>query len=315
MPKSRMNLPKIGYGTTALGNMPKTYGYGVDEQRARETFRAILAGPPALIDTSRNYASGRSEARLGAALAEQGGLPKGFLLSTKLDRDTESGRFDAVQARRSLEESLEALGLDRVDLLHLHDPEYAASLHEITGTGGALDELFRMKEEGMAGALGLAAGRIDILLPILRERDFDALITHNRFTLLNRNAEALIEEASGRGIAVINAAPYASGLLARGADSGATYVYQQADEALLERLRRVEAICAKHGIPLGAAALQGSLRDSRIATTLLGVSQSAHVAQTESWADASLPQALWEELSALPADLSDPEAKRRYEPD
>ena len=101
------------------------------------------------------------EASSGSArsIRERGGLPKDAILSTKLDRDAERGnRFDAAQARRSLEESLKALGVDRVNILHLHDPEYAANLSEVTGPKGAIAELFKMKEEGLADAVGLAAG-------------------------------------------------------------------------------------------------------------------------------------------------------------
>ena len=126
-------------------------------------------------------------------------MPKGAVLSTKLDRDMETNRFDAAQARRSLEASLKALGVDRVDILHLHDPEYAADLSEVTGPKGAIAELFRMKEEGLAEAVGLAAGRVDMMMPMLRDWDFDALITHNRFTLANRNAEAMIDFARAEG--------------------------------------------------------------------------------------------------------------------
>ncbi len=140
----------------------------------------------------------------------------------------QSGRFDAEQARRSLEESLAALGQKRVDLLHLHDPEYAADLGEVSGKGGALEALFRMKEESLAGAIGLAAGKVEVMEPFLQTWDFDALIMHNRFTLLNRNAEAMIEAAAARGTAVINATPYASGLLTKSSESNATYVYQEA---------------------------------------------------------------------------------------
>lgn len=315
MTKRPIALPKIGFGTTALGDMPKTYGYSVDERQARETLRAVLAGPPVLIDSSRNYGAGRSEARIGAALADAGGLPPGFVLSTKLDRDMASGRFDADQARRSLEGSLAALGLDRIDLLHLHDPEYSASVAEITGPGGGLEALFRMKEEGLAGAVGLAAGRIDMMLPILKDWDFDALVTHNRFTLLNRNAEPLLQVAAKRGIAVINAAPYASGLLVAGSDSKAPYAYQEPDDAQRQGLRAVEAVCARYDVAPGAAALQFSLSEPRIATTLCGVTDPAHVAQTHAWAEAALPPALWEDLAALPIDCSDPEANRRYVPD
>ena len=121
-------MPAIGFGTSWLGHMPGTYGYGVDEERALATVRAVLARPDGFLDSSRNYGFGRSEERIGKVVRELGGWPEGRVLSTKLDRDMETGRFDAAQARRSLEESLAALGRDRVEILHLHDPEHARDL-------------------------------------------------------------------------------------------------------------------------------------------------------------------------------------------
>ena len=101
-----------------------------------------------------------------------------------------------------------------------------------------------MKEEGLADAVGLAAGRVDIMIPMLKDWDFDALITHNRFTLANRNAEEMMDFAVKKGTAVLNAAPYAGGVLAKGSDSYDHYVYQQASDAMLDPIRRIEAICA-----------------------------------------------------------------------
>ena len=173
---------------------------------------------------------GRSEERIGAVIRERGGLPPGFVVSTKLDRDPETNVFDAAQARRSLEQSLKALGLERIDILHLHDPEHSRSLGEATARDGALGELFRIKEEGLAKAVGLAAGQVAMMMPLLRDWDFDALITHNRFTLANRNAEEMLNLAKSRGIAVLNAAPYAGGVLAKGSSEYPRYVYQAALE-------------------------------------------------------------------------------------
>jgi len=311
--KSDVAIPRIGFGATALADMPDTYGYSVGEERALATIRAILDHPHGFIDTSRNYGLGRSEALIGKVVRERG-WPAGRILSTKLDRDMDSLRFDGAQARRSLEESLAALGVDSVDLLHLHDPEYASDLSDVTGRGGALDALMRMKEEGLARAVGLAAGRIDVMMPLLRDWDFDALITHNRFTLVNRNAEPMLDLAAERGISVLNAAPYASGALAKGADSQQRYVYQVASEEVLAPIRRVEAVCARHGIPLGAAALQFSLRDPRIAATICGVSRPERVAETLQWAAWPISEAAWSELLALPASRDDPEATREYSP-
>ena len=138
--KADLSVSRICIGTSALGSMPNTYGYGVDEERARATIRAIFDSPLNFLDTSRNYGMGRSEQRIGAVIRERGGLPPGFVISTKLDRDPETNRFDRAQARRSLEESLDALGLDRVDLLHLHDPEHTASLDDVMGKNSALTE-------------------------------------------------------------------------------------------------------------------------------------------------------------------------------
>lgn len=306
-------LPKIAFGTSGLGGMPDTYGYDVDEDRALATIRAVLALPDGMLDTSRNYGMGRSEARIGKVITELGGWPAGRLLATKLDRDADTGRFDAGEARRSLEASLAALGLDRVDVLHLHDPEYAADLDEVTRKGGALDALLAMRDEGLARAVGLAAGRVDVMMPILADWDLDCLVTHNRMTLVNRNAAPMLDLAAERGIAVFNAAPYASGMLAKGA-ANARYVYQEPTEAMRAPVRRVEDACARHGVPPGAAALQFSLRHPRVAATICGVSRPERVQQTLDWAAWPIPDALRAELDALPFATDDPEATRDYKP-
>jgi D-threo-aldose 1-dehydrogenase len=178
---------------------------------------------------------------------------------------------------------------------------------------GALDALMKMKEEGLAQAVGLAAGRVDVMMPILRDWDFDALITHNRFTLVNRNAEPMIDLARSRGVSVLNAAPYSGGALAKGTGFG-RYVYQEATGDMLAPVARVEEICARHGVPTGAAALQFSLRDPRITATICGVTKPERVAQTLDWARMPIPLALWEELAALPFSTDDPEATRVYDP-
>ena len=304
----------ICFGTGPLGDMPLTYGHSVDEERGRATVRAMFDGPVNFLDTARNYGAGRSEQRIGDVIRERGGLPEGFVISTKLDRDMETNRFDAAQARRSLEASLEALGLDRFQLLHLHDPEYAASLGDVIGPDGAVATLFRMKEEGLAEAVGLAAGRVDVMTPILRDWDFDALITHNRYTLVNRNAAPMMDMAVAKGTAILNAAPYCGGVLAKGTAALPRYVYQDASDAVLAPVRAVEAICARHGIPPGAAALQFSMRDARVTSTVCGISRPERIQQTIEWAAWPIGEDAWAELDALPFTTDDPEATRDYVP-
>jgi D-threo-aldose 1-dehydrogenase len=309
--RTGLEVTAVGFGTSGLGDMPETYGYSVGADQARRTLEAIFDGPANLIDTSRIYGLGRSESRIGEIIRERG-LPKGMIVSTKLDRDPQTHVFDAAQARRSIEQSLKALGLAKIDLLHLHDPEHAASFAQATSREGALGALFRMKEEGLATAVGLAAGPCDMMLDLVKAWEFDALITHNRFTLANRNAEALMDYAASRGIAVLNAAPYAGGVLAKGAAGYHRYVYQEASDEALSPIRRIEAVCARHGVPPGAAALQFSMRDPRVASTICGVSKPERVAQTLAWASFPIPEACWDELLALPYASDDPEATRQH---
>lgn len=312
--KTGLTIPSICFGTTALGDMPDTYGYSVDEARARATLDAIFDGPIGFLDTSRNYGAGRSEARIGAAIKARSGLPKGFVISSKLDRNMENNFFDGDRAERSLEESLKALNVTSIPLLHLHDPEYASDLKDVTRKGGALEALFRMKEKGLAQAVGLAAGRADVMMPLMRDWDFDAIISHNRFTLLNRNGTEMFELAKSRGMAVINAAPYASGILAKGAAKQPLFAYQPADASIVSRVHAIEALCSQHGVPVGAAALQFSMRSDLVASTICGVSTPERVQQTIEWANWPIPEALLKELNALPFDSDDPEAKRVYMP-
>jgi D-threo-aldose 1-dehydrogenase len=309
-----VTMPALCFGTSALGNMPDTYTYEVDVKRAIETVKAIVTSDFPFLDVSRNYGMGRSEERIGLALQELGGLPEGAMISTKLDRNMDTLSFTASDARRSIEESLTALKLDRVDILHLHDPEHAAQLEPITSAGGAIDELFKMRDEGLCRVVGLAAGNVDVMLPILQQFDFDVMITHNRHTLVNANAEALIQHASDNNVAVLNAAPYCGGVLAKGSAGFQRYVYQQADAATLESVRQVEAICESHGIPPGAAALQFSLRDDRIQSTICGVSKPERVQQTIDWARHPIDDATWTQLSSVPRSSDDPEASRQYSP-
>ena len=312
--KTGLRLPPLAFGSSGLGDMPDTYGYAVSEERARQTIHAILTLSDGFIDTSRNYGMGRSEARIGQVVRELGGWPRGRILSTKLDRDMNSGRFDAARARRSLEESFEALGVDHVQILHLHDPEHGADITEVTRKGGALDELMQMKEEGLADVVGLAAGNVELMLPLLRDWDLDGLITHNRYTLVNRNAEPMLALAQSKGMFVLNAAPYAGGALAKGSGNYQRYVYQVASEKVLAPIAKVEAICARFGVPPGAAALQFSMRDPRIASTICGVTRPERIEETLAWAKWPIPDEAWRELLALPFSNDDPEATRDYKP-
>ena len=266
-----LEITELSFGTSSLGSMPDTYGYEVSENRAQKTLNRFFQGPVNMLDTSRNYAMGESEKRIGRAIKENGGWPKSFLLSTKLDRNMDTLVLDKNRARESLEESLKTLNVDSVDILFLHDPEYAKDITDITKKDGAMDELFKIKNEGLAKAVGVAMGKVDIMFPLLKDWDFDVIINHNRYTLINREANEMYDYASSKNIAIFNAAPYAGGVLAKGPDNFKKVTYQDATEEKLAPAREFEKVCKKHNVELGAAALQFSLRDNRITSTICGV--------------------------------------------
>ena len=311
---SNIRISKLSFGTSALGDMPDTYGYSVDEGRARETINAIFESECNLIDTSRNYGFGNAEKRIGQVIQERGGLPDGFVISTKLDRDMKTQKFDATRARKSIEESLDALKVDSIGLLHLHDPEHCRDITEITSQHGSLTELFKMKEEGLAETVGLAMGKTDLMLEIVKDWPFDAIINHNRFTILNRNADELYNYAYTNNISIINAAPYASGVLAKGTERSRLIAYSEATDQELEPVKEVEKICRKYNVPLPAAALQFSVNDKRISSTLVGVTKPKRVSDTIELSKFIIPNEAWEEINQLPYTTHDVEAAREYKP-
>jgi len=307
-----LEVTELSFGTSSLGSMPDTYGYAVPEDRAQKTLNRFFQGPVNMLDTSRNYAMGESEKRIGNAIKENGGWPKDFLLSTKLDRNMDTLVLDKNRARESLEESLKTLNVGSVDILFLHDPEYAKDLSDITKKDGAMDELFKIKEEGLAKAVGIAMGKIDIMFPLLKDWDFDVMINHNRFTLLNREANEMYDYAYSNNIAIFNAAPYAGGVLAKGPDNFKKITYQDATEEKLTPAREFEKVCKKHNVELGAAALQFSLKDKRITSTICGVTSVESIEKNLTWANSKISDEFWNEISKLSYSNNDPEADRVF---
>src|ERR671916_2471513 len=123
--RTGLSVSPVCIGCAPLGNMPETFEYSVSKQRAFDTLRAVLESPLNFLDTAASYGDGESERRIGQVLEEIGGLPEGCVLATKADRDLHTGDFSGEQMRRSVERSSKLLGLDRIEICHLHDPEHA----------------------------------------------------------------------------------------------------------------------------------------------------------------------------------------------
>ncbi|MGI8908962.1 MAG: aldo/keto reductase [Rubrobacteraceae bacterium] len=304
-PASRRSLGSTGLsvssvcvGCAPLGDMPETFEYSVGREQAHDTLRAVFASPVNFLDTAASYGDGESERRIGEVLKEMGGLPEGVVLATKADRDLQTGEFSGEQMRRSVERSLKLLGLDRLQFVYLHDPEHEPYERMMT-PGGPVESLMSMRNEGIIEHVGVAGGPIDLMTRYVQTGLFEAAITHNRYTLVDRTAEPLLEAAEERGVAVLNAAPYGSGILAKGPDTYARYAYEDAPEALIGRVRAIEKECREFDVPLAAAALQFSLRDSRIVSTIVGISRPERIEQTLDLARHPIPEELWERIEVI----------------
>lgn len=301
-----LRVTPLTVGGAPLGSMPKNFGYDVSVDQGVATARAALTGPIRALDTSSAYSAGESERRIGLALREVGGLPEGYLLSTKISRDLTIGDFSGAEMRRSIAGSLERLGVDAVPLVYLHDPENT-TFEAATAPGGPVDVLLELKERGVARAIGVAGGPTDLMARYVRTGHFDVLLTHNRWTLVNRNAGPLIDLAVERGLGVVNAAVFGGGILAGGSSGSDRYAYRPAPPEVLDAVRRIEQVADGAGVPLAALAVQLSTRDPRIATTVVGVSRPERIEQNVIAATTPVDPAVFDEIDAIartvPADL------------
>jgi D-threo-aldose 1-dehydrogenase len=295
---TKLRVTPLCSGGAVLASMPATFGYDVPEARAVQTVRRVLRGPLNFLDTSAGYGGGESERRIGIAIREEGGLPPGFVLATKIDPDPITNDFSGDQALRSVEESMGRLGLDTLPLVHLHDPERITFEQAMAGDG-PVQALLRLQREGVVAYVGVAGGPIDLLRRLIATGAFQVVLTHNRHTLVDRSAEPLLQDASEAGLGVVNAAVYGGGILAKGPENVSTYAYREASPELIDRIGRMRRLCAEAGVSLQAAALQFSLREPRIHSTVVGFSRPDRVDECVALAETPIPERLWSDLDAL----------------
>ena len=329
--RTGVELPVLGFGGAHLGELYAR----VPEPQARATLEAAWEGGVRYFDTAPWYGHGLSEHRIGEFLRQQ--PPDGFLVSTKVGRvysrprdlDGFSGapwagglpfehRFDYTYdgVMRAYEQSLLRLGLARVDVLLIHDLDAGyhgdgvdARLRELD-TGGGLKALAELKAAGEIGAFGAGVNDGTMIRRFLDIADLDLFLVAMPYTLLDQPA---LDEAfplcAERGAGVVIGAPFASGILASGAVSGAKYGYAAASEALLDKVRRIEAACARHAVPLAAAALQFPLHHPLVASVIPGAVSAEQVGQNIGLMRAEVPAGLWAELKSdglLRADAPTP---------
>jgi len=283
-------------GGAPLGSMPENFGYEVAERDAVELVEAILDSRIRFIDTSNGYSDGRSEERIGKAIAAHGGLPSGFVVATKVDAKGKD--YSGSRVRASVQESRERLGLDALPLVYLHDPEFH-DFESMVAPGGAVDTLFALREEGEIGHVGLAGGDVHAMSRYLAHAPFEVVLVHNRWTLVDHSAGPLIDQARESGAAVINAAIYGGGILANPRGGGTTYGYRDASPDTLAAIAALADLCDEWQTDLATVALCASLRDDRIASTIIGFSKQERLSSILAGAGTSFPDEFWQRVDDL----------------
>ena len=301
-------LPRVGLGGAALGNL----GRPMADEDADDLLAAAWAAGMRYFDTAPHYGLGLSELRLGRFLRTR--PRQDYVISTKVGRlleDTGTTRADdegfavaspLVRRRdysrdgtlRSLEASLARLGLDRVDVVLVHDPDD----HWREAMEGAYPCLEDLRAQGVVGAIGVGMNQWQVPAAFVRETDIDCVLLAGRYTLLDRSAgDELLPLCAERGVAVVAAGVFNSGLLADPARS-ATFDYAPAPAALVERARRLQEVCKRYGATLPEAALAFPLRHASVRSVLIGAMSSAQLAQNLGSFGRELPAAFWAEIEA-----------------
>ncbi len=316
-----LDFTRLGFGGAPLGNMHRA----LDEGEARATVRAAWDLGLRYFDTAPLYGHGLSEQRIGAALV--GEKRADYLLSTKVGRvlepctpgDEASGIYvdtPALRVRwdyrrdgvlRAFEGSLARLGVDRIDVLYVHDIEAAAHGSEAAAEarlrelidGGGWAALADLRAAGLVGAIGAGANSCRPCERLLELADPDLFLLAGRYTLLDQSAlDRLMPACEARGVGVVLGGPYNSGILVTGPRPGAYYDYAPASEAILERVRRIEAIAHLHGVALAEAALQFPLAHRAVVSVIPGGQNRTHVEQALAAVARPIPRAFWDELTA-----------------
>lgn len=291
-------MTPVGLGTVAMGKSPRV----TSDAQAVEIVRATFEAGINFIDTAPYY--GEAERRLGIALKELADdAPDDLFINTKAGYRPDPFDYSEGQTIACVEKSLELLGLDLIHTVHIHDVEHSDMA---TVLNGALKGLQKLQDRRLVGHIGVSGGPVDLLTRYIETGEFESVITHNRFNLLDQPAASLIDRANELGVAVINAAPFASGILARPANLDTPYVYQPAPPEVRDRIERLSALCREFGVELPAAAVGFSVAKEKVAVTILGAATPAEIKAAAAAAAADFPSELWAAIEReAPANLVD----------
>ncbi len=311
-----LEVTALGLGTVAIGNL----GKATSDVAAAATIDAAWDAGIRYYDTAPLYGHGLGELRMGAALRLR---PRDdYVLSSKVGRllrphpraeidfggwvDTPAFALDYDYTydgtMRAFEDSLQRLALERMDICFIHDIDVftrGAEQPEVfrAAMDGCFRALERLRAEGVVKAIGVGVNEWEVCEQALRERDFDCFLLAGRYSLLEQESLAsFLPLCVERNVAVVIGGGFNSGILATGAVEGARYNYGPAPAPVLERVRRIEAVCRDHGVPLQAAAMQFVTAHPAIASLIVGARSAGQVMQNVGWFEAAIPGAFWTTL-------------------
>ncbi len=307
--RTRLQVPRLGFGTVPIAGLYQA----VDDATAQATLERAWELGVRLYDTAPLYGMGLGEQRLGRFLRTQ--RRADYVLSTKVGRLLQSAPsaapdsgatnfkgtpplhpvfdFSYDGALRSFEASLERLGIDRVDILYIHDPDTAYE----QAVDGAYRALERLRGEGVIGAIGVGMNQAEMLARFARDTDVDCFLVAGRYTLLDQIAlNELLPLCIQKNIAVVIGGVYNSGILADPDAPGARFNYEPSNQEWLVKARRIKAVCERHGVPLKAAAIQFPFGHPAIAVVLTGVRSPDEMEENEGMFRRVIPAALWSDL-------------------
>jgi len=327
-----LQFTELGFGAAPLGNLYRP----MTEKEARATLDAAWAAGCRHYDTAPIYGLGLSETRLNGFLRAK---PRdAFVISTKVgrllhlcrpeDRSFPAGFFETPSRResfdygydgvmRSLEFSLERLGLDRIDIVYAHDVDVhthgsreASDARVREFMSGGYKALAKLRDSGAIQAIGVGINEWEVAETLARAGDFDVFLLAGRYTLLEQEAlQSFLPYCVDKKIGVVIGGPFNSGILATGPKHGAHYNYRQAPPAVLERVRRIETICKAYGVKLAEAALRFPLSHPAIVSVIPGGQKPSEVRRNAEMLNAKIPPAMWRALKAeglLRADAPTP---------
>ena len=317
--RTGLEVTALGFGSAPLGDIYEV----LDDRTAIAAVEAAAEGGVTLFDTAPLYGQGSAEHRIGTALRRQ--PPGSFVLSTKVGRvltPAPAGRIKTSRyvgglqfnvtndysydaAMRSHEASLHRLGLPNVDVLLIHDAD-AWTHGPVEGPkryreamGGAYKAIEKLRSEGVIKGIGIGVNDPVYAAQYLKEGDFDCLLLAGRYSLLEQPALAeVLPIAEKRNIGVMLGGVFNSGILATGAIEGARYNYTPAPPEIIDKVRRIERVCASHGVPLATAAMQFCLGHKAVSTLALGAVKPEEVRRNIAAMATPAPSALWRDLKA-----------------